>query len=101
MYNFEPYNILLAIATNIHVLLMTAFVLLGHIYYTIKQNHGISPSHFILLNTNMHHIATKTQDNIITSPQKQIIENDRKKVIQSLAVSQSQLIFFYWKGTGT
>ncbi len=47
----------------------------------------------------MHRIATKTQDNIITSPQKQIIENDRNKVIQSLAVSQSQLIFFYWKGT--
>ncbi len=29
--NFESYNILLAIATNIPVLLMTAFVLLGHI----------------------------------------------------------------------
>ncbi len=25
MYNFEPYNVLLAIATNIPVLLMTAF----------------------------------------------------------------------------
>ncbi len=32
MYNFEPYNVLLAIATNIAVLLMTAFVLQGHIY---------------------------------------------------------------------
>ncbi len=32
MYNFEPYNVLLAIATNIPVLLMTAFVLQGHIY---------------------------------------------------------------------
>ncbi len=30
MYNFEPYNVLLAIATNIPVLLMTAFVLQGH-----------------------------------------------------------------------
>ncbi len=29
--NFDPYNVLLAIATNIPVLLMTAFVLQGHI----------------------------------------------------------------------
>ncbi len=27
IYNFDPYNVLLAIATNIAVLLMTAFVL--------------------------------------------------------------------------
>ncbi len=32
MYNFEPYNVLLVIATNIPVLLMTAAVLQGHIY---------------------------------------------------------------------
>ncbi len=32
MYNFEPYNVLLSIATNIAVLLMTAFVLHRHIY---------------------------------------------------------------------
>ncbi len=31
MYNFDPYNVLLAIAINIPVLLMTAFVLQGHI----------------------------------------------------------------------
>ncbi len=31
-YNFEPYNVLLSIATNIPVLLMTASVLQGHIY---------------------------------------------------------------------
>ncbi len=29
MYNFDPYNVLLAITTNT---LMTAFVLQGHIY---------------------------------------------------------------------
>ncbi len=29
MYNFDSYNVLLAIATNIPVLLMTAFVLQG------------------------------------------------------------------------
>ncbi len=32
MYNFDPYNVLLSIATNIPVLLMTAFVLQGHIW---------------------------------------------------------------------
>ncbi len=32
MYNFEPYNVLLAISTNIAVLLMTAFVLQRHKY---------------------------------------------------------------------
>ncbi len=31
MYNFDPYNVLLAISTNKPVLLMTAFVLQGHI----------------------------------------------------------------------
>ncbi len=39
MYNFDPYNVLLSIATNIAVLLMTASVLQGHIYnsYTNKD----------------------------------------------------------------
>ncbi len=32
MDDFDPYSVLLAIATNIPVLLMTAFVLQGHIY---------------------------------------------------------------------
>ncbi len=31
MYNFDPYNVLLSIATNIPVLLMTAFVLQSHV----------------------------------------------------------------------
>ncbi len=31
MYNFDPYNVLLAIASNIPVLFMTASVLQGHI----------------------------------------------------------------------
>ncbi len=30
--NFDPYNVFLAIATNIPVLLMTGFVVQGHIY---------------------------------------------------------------------
>ncbi len=33
MYNFDPYNVLLAIATNIHVLHMTGFVVQGHTCY--------------------------------------------------------------------
>ncbi len=36
MDNFEPYNVLLAITTNIPVLLMTAFVLQGHISWNIS-----------------------------------------------------------------
>ncbi len=32
MDNFNPYNVLLAIDTNIPVLLMTGFVVQGHIY---------------------------------------------------------------------
>ncbi len=31
--HFDPYNVLLSIATNIAVLLMTAFVLQGHIFF--------------------------------------------------------------------
>ncbi len=38
MDNFNPYNVLLAIATNIPVLLMTAFVLQGHILSRIGFN---------------------------------------------------------------
>ncbi len=37
MYNFEPYNVLLAVATNIAVLLMTGFVLQGHICLLLHQ----------------------------------------------------------------
>ncbi len=43
MYNFDPYKVLLSIATNIPVLLMTAFVLYGHIYiyYIQTMNRNI------------------------------------------------------------
>ncbi len=37
MYNFDPYNVLLAIATNIPQRLMTAFVLQDHIVWTHTQ----------------------------------------------------------------
>ncbi len=33
MYNFDPHNVLLDIATNIPVLLTTGFVIQGHILY--------------------------------------------------------------------
>ncbi len=36
MYNFDPYNVLLVIATNNPVLLMDGFVLQGHICVTFS-----------------------------------------------------------------
>ncbi len=39
MDNFDPYNVLLSIATNIPVLLMTAFVLQGHICSAVFRIH--------------------------------------------------------------
>ncbi len=44
MDNFDPYNVLLAIATNIPVLLMTAFVLHSHIYI-YKKTHTHTHTH--------------------------------------------------------
>ncbi len=38
MYNFDRHNVLLAIATNIPVLLMTAFVLQGHISVEVNMS---------------------------------------------------------------
>ncbi len=35
MYHFDPYNVLLAIATNIPVRLMTGFVVQGHFFFYI------------------------------------------------------------------
>jgi len=35
IYNFDPYDVFLAIATNIPQRLMTAFVLQGHVYLFI------------------------------------------------------------------
>ncbi len=47
MYNFDPYIELLAIATNIPVLLMTAFVLQGHKYVSLNsQCFIINPSDY-------------------------------------------------------
>ncbi len=39
MYNFDPYNVLLVIATNIPVLLMTVFVLQRHMFLTREHKH--------------------------------------------------------------
>ncbi len=33
IYNFDPYNVFLAIATNILVLFMNGFVVQGHIFH--------------------------------------------------------------------
>jgi len=43
MYNFDSYNILLAIATNIAVLLMTASVLQAH---DVQHNNPACSGHF-------------------------------------------------------
>ncbi len=51
MYNFEPYSVLLAIATNIAVLFMTALVLQGHIH---KQNKLADRRAWIGLSTIFH-----------------------------------------------
>ncbi len=43
MYNFDLYNVFLAIATNIAMLLMTGFVVQGHTYFLyIAYNVSIS-----------------------------------------------------------
>ncbi len=49
MYNFDPYNILLVISTNIAELLMTASVLQGHIIIiiTIKSYRLVEVSCYI------------------------------------------------------
>ncbi len=44
MYNFDSYNVLLVIATNIPVLLMTAFVLQGHIFRLFSLSVDLSTS---------------------------------------------------------
>ncbi len=52
IYNFDPYNVFLAIATNIPVLLMTGFVLQGHICtsepFIFNSNNVMRVLHFYL-----------------------------------------------------
>ncbi len=49
IYNFDPYNALLAIATNIPVLFMTGFVLQGHMnIYNHFPNNAVSASQNII-----------------------------------------------------
>ncbi len=38
MYNFDPYSVLLSISTNIPVLLMTVFVLQGHMCERVSRS---------------------------------------------------------------
>ncbi len=47
MYNFDPYNVFLTIATNIPVLLMTASVLQGHIYIYYTHTHTHTHTHIV------------------------------------------------------
>ncbi len=46
MYNFDSYDVLLSISSNILVLLMTAFILQGHIWCILVNFGGI----FALIN---------------------------------------------------
>ncbi len=59
MYNFDPYNVLLSIATNIPVLLMTAFVLQGHIYKKYKIKKTISTAKRKKYNNKKKKVVTK------------------------------------------
>ncbi len=54
MYNFEPYNVLLSIAINIPVLLMT--VLQGHIYFVQSIIMIITMSSIVILIVNLSHL---------------------------------------------
>ncbi len=54
MYNFDPFNVLLAIATNIPVLLMTALVLQGQILQYIFQS--VVHLHFFIFIFILHSI---------------------------------------------
>ncbi len=61
MYNFDSYNVLLVIATNIAVLLMTASVLHAHIfiylYINITQDYPIQ--------TNVLHESVNTVSGLV------------------------------------
>ncbi len=72
MDNFDPYNVLLSIATNIPVLLMTAFVLQAHIYiyiYTVaekcKTNHNSENNNVSEIINNNKSEKTRTNQNLI------------------------------------
>ncbi len=54
MDNFEPYNVLLSIATNIPVLLMTAFVLQGHKCFYNASRKQLSMTKIIFCKRNGH-----------------------------------------------
>ncbi len=64
MYNFDPYNVLLVIATNIPVLLMTASVVQGHVSppYLGQAGvlgHGVE-RHVLLLLEHAEHVMQHT-----------------------------------------
>ncbi len=64
MYNFDPYNVLLAIATNIPVLLMTAFMLQGHIFPPFLK-HNAKLWHFIYWRTSLGSAATRQNKSLL------------------------------------
>ncbi len=64
MYNFDPYNVLLSIATNIPVLLMTAFVLQGHIWECKTYISGTLPFTALDVNPAMTTSAAEKHVNV-------------------------------------
>ncbi len=50
IYNFDPYNVFLAIATNISPRLKTGFVLQGHICIKHNNDKHIKINVFVLFN---------------------------------------------------
>ncbi len=64
MYNFDSYNVLLAIATNIPVLLMNAFVLQAHIYVLIYKFNIMQPMISVSQNSSIHSKWTKIKSHL-------------------------------------
>ncbi len=61
MYNFDPCSVLLAIATDIDVLLMTGFVLQGHVSYVFCTS-GIPDPQAYGANTRTRDTARKEKE---------------------------------------
>ncbi len=86
MYNFDSYNVLLSIATNIPVLLMAAFVLQGHKYENTEKFNIISCSLKALINCS---VLTQTQSPAIHTSVRAI-----KNINQFVIFFNITVIFF-------
>ncbi len=62
MDNFDSYNVLLSIATNIPVLLMTAFVLQGHKYINIYLYTHTQSIYELFINVTFYYLCLDSRD---------------------------------------